>query len=245
MYKYKIIIEYDGSNFVGWQSQENGLSVQKSIEESINNIVSEKVIVFGAGRTDAGVHAKAQVAHFEILKEIPTDTIRDALNQHLRPLPIAILEVKKAEKNFHARFSAKLRFYQYQIINRRSPLTLDKERAWIIFKKLNIDKMKKAANYFIGKHDFDAFRSVDCQSLSSIKTIKNCFIEQKDEHIFINISAKSFLHSQVRIIVGTLIQVGKNKIKIEEIEKIIKSKKRSEAGPTAPAHGLYLIKVEY
>ena len=173
MPKYKITIEYDGTNFVGWQRQENGPSIQSSIEEAIKKITSETVNVFGAGRTDSGVHAKGQVAHFELSKNISLDKIRDGINQHLRPLPIAILDAKKVNEDFHARFSAQLRSYEYLIINRRSPLTLYKNQAWGVFKQLNINEMKKAALNFVGKHDFNAFRSIDCQSSSSIKTIQS------------------------------------------------------------------------
>ena len=212
MAKYKIIIEYDGTDFVGWQKQENGPSIQSSIEDAIKKLTSETVSVFGAGRTDSGVHAKGQVAHFEFSKNISLDNIRDGINQHLRPLPIAILDVKEVNDDFHARFSAKLRTYEYLIINRRAPLTFNKNLAWGIFKKLNINDMKKASSFFLGKHDFNAFRSVDCQSSSAIKTIQSCSIETNDQHIKLNVSAKSFLHSQVRIMVGTLVEVGKEKL---------------------------------
>ena len=245
MTKYKIIIEYDGTDFVGWQKQENGPSIQSSLEDAIKKITSETVNVFGAGRTDSGVHAKGQVAHFELSKNLSLDNIRDGINQHLRPLPIAILDVKEVNDDFHARFSAKLRTYEYLMINRRAPLTFNKNLAWGVFKKLNMDAMKEAASIFVGKHDFNAFRSIDCQSSSSIKTIQSCSIETNDQHITLNVSAKSFLHSQVRIMVGTLVEVGKGKFNSSDVKDIIKSRDRSKAGATAPAHGLYLLKVEY
>ena len=245
MAKYKVTIEYDVTDFVGWQKQENGPSIQSSLEDAIKKITSEVVNVFGAGRTDSGVHAKGQVAHFEFSKNISLDNIRDGINQHLRPLPIAILDVKEVDDDFHARFSAKLRTYEYLIINRRAPLTFNKNLAWGVFKKLNMDAMKDAASNFVGKHDFNAFRSIDCQSSSSIKTIQSCSIETNDQHITLNVSAKSFLHSQVRIMVGTLVEVGKGKFNSSDVKDIIKSRDRSKAGATAPAHGLYLLKVEY
>ena len=245
MAKYRITIEYAGTDFVGWQKQENGPSIQSSVEDAIKKITSEAVNVFGAGRTDSGVHAKGQVAHFEFSKNIPLDNIRDGINQHLRPLPIAILDVKEVNDDFHARFSAKLRTYEYLIINRRAPLTFNKNLTWGVFKKLNMDAMKEAASIFVGKHDFNAFRSIDCQSSSSIKTIQSCSIETNDQHITLNVSAKSFLHSQVRIMVGTLVEVGKGKFNSSDVKDIIKSRDRSKAGATAPAHGLYLLKVEY
>ena len=245
MAKYKIIVEYDGTNFVGWQKQENGPSIQSSLEDAIKKITSETVSVFGAGRTDSGVHAKGQVAHFEFSKNISLGSIRDGINQHLRPLPIAILDVEEVDDDFHARFSAKLRTYEYLIINRRAPLTFNKNLAWGVFKKLNMDAMKDAASNFVGKHDFNAFRSVDCQSSSSIKTVQSCSIETNDQHIKLNVAAKSFLHSQVRIMTGTLVEVGKGKFNSSDVRDIIKSRDRSQAGATAPAHGLYLLKVEY
>ena len=244
MAKYKIIVEYDGTDFVGWQKQENGPSIQSSLEDAIKKITSETVSVFGAGRTDSGVHAKGQVAHFEFSKNISLDNIRDGINQHLRPLPIAILDVKEVDDDFHARFSAKLRTYEYLIINRRAPLTFNKNLAWGVFKKLNMDAMKDAASDFVGKHDFNAFRSVDCQSSSSIKTVQSCSIETNDQHIKLNVSAKSFLHSQVRIMVGTLVDIGLCKIS-KSVSEIISLKNREHAGVTAPAHGLYLKKVDY
>ncbi len=245
MVRYKITIEYDGTDFVGWQKQENGLSIQSSLEVAIKKMTSETVSVFGAGRTDSGVHAKGQVAHFELSKNIPLDNIRDGINQHLRPLPIAILDVKEVNNDFHARFSAKIRTYEYLIINRRGPLTFNKNLIWGVFKKLNIDAMKEAASIFVGKHDFNAFRSIDCQSSSSIKTIQSCSIETNDQHITLNVSAKSFLHSQVRIMAGTLVEAGKGKFNSSDVKDIIKSRDRSKAGATAPAHGLYLLKVGY
>ena len=245
MAKYKIIIEYDGTDFVGWQKQENGPSIQSSLEDAIKKITSETVSVFGAGRTDSGVHAKGQVAHFEFSKNISLDNIRDGINQHLRPQPIAILEVKEVNDDFHARFSAKLRTYEYLMINRRAPLTFNKNLAWGIFKKLNMDAMKEAASIFVGKHDFNAFRSIDCQSSSSIKTIQRCSIETNDQHIILSVAAKSFLHSQVRIMTGTLVEVGKGKFNLSDVKDIIKSRDRSKAGATAPAQGLYLLNVDY
>jgi tRNA pseudouridine38-40 synthase len=245
MVRYKITIEYDGTDFVGWQKQENGLSIQSSLEVAIKKMTSETVSVFGAGRTDSGVHAKGQVAHFELSKNIPLDNIRDGINQHLRPLPIAILDVKEVNNDFHARFSAKIRTYEYLIINRSGTLTFNNHLMWGAFTKLNIDAMKEAALIFVGKHDFNAFRSIDCQSSSSIKTIQSCSIETNDQHITLNVSAKSFLHSQVRIMAGTLVEAGKGKFNSSDVKDIIKSRDRSKAGATAPAHGLYLLKVGY
>ena len=244
MNKYKITLEYDGTNYVGWQKQANGISIQACLEKAIEKLTNEKVNVFGAGRTDAGVHAIEQVAHFEIKKNFETDKIRDGLNQHLRPNTIAVLNVEKVSANFHARFSANLRCYEYRIINRRPPLTLDINRAWCIYKKLNIEKIIKQASFFEGKNDLESFRSVDCQSKTSIKTVNSVSVKYQNNNLTFNICAKSFLHSQVRIMVGTLIDIGKDLLQ-QSVSDIIKSKNRMNAGTTAPACGLYLKKIQY
>ena len=244
MYNYKIVVEYDGTNFVGWQQQANGQSIQTALQEALYKLAGKKVTIFGAGRTDAGVHAYGQVASFTINKKIQTDVIRDGLNQHLRPKPISVKNAELVDNDFHARFSAKKRWYEYKIINRRSPLTIDVNRAWCVYKKLNVDKMKSESSFFIGKHDLNAFRSAHCQSKSSTKTIDSIDIKNKDKQIIFQISAKSFLHSQVRIMVGTLVDIGKGNID-KSINTIIESKNRKYAGQTAPAAGLYLMNVEY
>ena len=244
MPNYKITVEYDGTNFVGWQQQANRISIQSSIQESLFKLSGEKVVVFGAGRTDAGVHAYGQVASFSISKVISTDVIRDGLNQHLRPLMISILKAEEVGNDFHARFSAKKRRYIYKIINRRSPLTIDANRAWCVHKILDTKKMQNEASSFIGKHDLNAFRSTHCQSKSSIRTIDDMIIKIKNESIYIEVVAKSYLHSQVRIMVGTLVDIAKGNL-TKSINEIIVGKKREGAGQTAPSSGLYLKKVEY
>ena len=244
MPNYKITVEYDGTNFVGWQQQANGVSVQSSLQDSVFKLSGEKVVVYGAGRTDAGVHAYGQVASFVISKKIPTDVIRDGLNQHLRPLMISVLKAEEVDNDFHARFSAKKRWYVYKIINRRSPLTIDANRAWCVHKILDTKKMQNESASFLGKHDLNAFRSAHCQSKSSIRTIDDIIINIKNEIIFIEVVAKSFLHSQVRIMVGTLVDIAKGNINTSILE-IINSKNREVAGQTAPANGLYLKKIAY
>ena len=244
MHNYKIVIEYDGTNFVGWQQQENGQSIQSTLQEALFKLTGENISIFGAGRTDAGVHAYGQVASFTFNKKIETDVIRDGLNQHLRPQPIAVQKAELVEYNFHARFSAKKRWYEYKIINRRPPLTIDVNRAWCVYKNLDIEKMKSESASFLGKHDLNAFRSAHCQSKNSIKTIDSISIKNKDEQIIFEVSAKSFLHSQVRIMIGTLVDIAKGNIN-KTILDIINSKQREFAGQTAPAHGLYLKKIEY
>ena len=244
MPNYRIDIEYDGTNFVGWQSQENGNSIQGLLEDALTKLIAENVTIFGAGRTDAGVHAFQQVATFTTIKDVSTDIIRDGLNQHLRPHPISILCATMVSNDFHARFSAKLRFYEYRIINRRPPLTIEHNRAWCVHKILNFNKMLHESSFFIGKHDLNAFRSSHCQSKTSLKTINSFNMKKNSENIIISISAQSFLHSQVRIMVGTLVDIGKGLLK-KSIEDIIISKDRAQAGQTAPSCGLYLKKIEY
>ena len=244
MHNYKIVIEYDGTNFVGWQQQENGQSIQSTLQEALFKLTGENISIFGAGRTDAGVHAYGQVASFTFNKKIETDVIRDGLNQHLRPQPIAVQKAELVDDEFHARFSAKKRWYEYKIINRRPPLTIDVNRAWCVYKNLDIEKMKSESSSFLGKHDLNAFRSAHCQSKNSIKTIDSISIKNKDEQIIFEVSAKSFLHSQVRIMIGTLVDIAKGNTN-KTILDIINSKQREVAGQTAPAHGLYLKKIEY
>ena len=244
MHNFKIIVEYDGTNFVGWQQQENGQSIQGALQEAAFKLSGEKVTIFGAGRTDAGVHAYGQVASFTMNKKIATDVIRDGLNQHLRPHPISVQKAELVDSKFHARFSAIKRWYEYKIINRRPPLTIDTNRAWCVYKKINVEKIKTESSSFLGKHDLNAFRSAHCQSKSSVKTIEDIHIKHQGEQIIFNICAKSFLHSQVRIMVGTLVDIAKGNIN-KTIIDIINSKNREIAGQTAPAHGLYLKKIDY
>ena len=244
MHNYKITIEYDGSDFVGWQRQDNGLSIQQLIEESIQKLTNKTTTIIGAGRTDAGVHAKGQVASFELENFIDTDTIRDGLNHHLRPHPVAILSTEKTDTDFNARFSAKLRWYEYKVISRRPPLTLQSNRVWCVHKTININKVIEQSQFFLGKHDLSSFRSINCQSKSAIKSINSFNVKKNEQEINFIISAKSFLHSQVRIMVGTLVDIGLGKIS-KSISEIISLKKREYAGVTAPPHGLYLTKVEY
>ena len=244
MHNYKIVVEYDGTNFVGWQQQENGQSIQAALQEAVVKLSGEKVTIFGAGRTDAGVHAYGQVASFTINKKIETDVIRDGLNQHLRPHPISVQKAELVDSKFHARFSAIKRWYEYKIINRRPPLTIDTNRAWCVYKKINVEKIKTESSSFLGRHDLNAFRSAHCQSKSSIKTIEDIHIKHEGEQIIFNVCAKSFLHSQVRIMVGTLVDIAKGNIN-KTIIDIINSKNREIAGQTAPAHGLYLKKIDY
>ncbi len=245
MQRYKLLIEYDGTSFVGWQFQKNGLSIQEVLQIAIFNLSREKVIVMGAGRTDAGVHALAQVAHFDLKKKIEKNKFLPGLNQHIGNKPITILKINKVSKKFHSRFDAKIRTYQYVIINRQSPLALQKNKAWHIRKKLDIEAIKKGAKLLLGTHDFSTFRSSSCGAKSPIKTIKNIFIKKNKDKIIIKFTSQSFLQQQVRSMVGCLKYLGEGKWKISNFKKSFKSKSRIKCAPPAPACGLYLTKVNY
>ena len=244
--RYKVIIEYDGTPFVGWQRQDNGLSVQECIETAIESLFQEKPTLFGAGRTDSGVHATGQVAHFDITtKELDTYSIKTGLNHYLKIYPISILDVAEVDAEFHSRFDAKERKYLYRIINRTSPLSIEKGRAWLVMKELNSEKMQACIPIIEGKHDFTTFRSAHCQSESPIKSIDEVKITQSDENIYFGISAKSFLHHQVRSLVGSLKMVGDGSWSIQDFDKALKSKDRSKCGALAPSEGLYFMEVKY
>ena len=245
MQRYKLLIEYDGTPFVGWQFQKNGLSIQEALQTAIFNLSKEKVIVTGAGRTDAGVHALAQVAHFDLKKKIEKNKFLPGLNQHIGNKPIAILKINKVGKKFHSRFDAKMRTYQYVIMNRQSRLAIEKNKAWHIRKKLDIAAIKKGTKLLLGTHDFSTFRSSSCGAKSPIKTIKNIFIKKNKDKITIKFTSKSFLQQQVRSMVGCLKYLGEGKWKISNFKKSFKSKNRIKCAPPAPACGLYLTKINY
>ena len=245
MQRYKIKIEYDGTSFVGWQFQKNGLSVQEVLQKAIFNFSKEKVIVTGAGRTDSGVHALAQVAHFNLEKKIENKKLLLAFNQHIGNKPITILKINKTSKNFHARFDAKKRTYEYVIINRQSPLAPQKNKAWHIRKKLDVKAMKKGAKLLLGTHNFSTFRSSSCGAKSPIKTIEKIIIKKSKDKITLKFTSKSFLQQQVRSMVGCIKCLGDGKWNIEEFKKSFESKKRIECAPPAPACGLYLKNIKY
>ncbi|MBX7147096.1 MAG: tRNA pseudouridine(38-40) synthase TruA [Alphaproteobacteria bacterium] len=245
MTRFKSIVEYKGTDFVGWQRQDNGLSIQELIEGAIQKMAQETVVVHAAGRTDAGVHAMGQVISFDLNKNLSPLQITDAINFYLRPHPIAILSTEKADDDFHARFSAKSRIYIYQIINRRSHLTLDQDLAWFISKPLVLEPMQHAANMLCGKHDFTSFRSSQCQAASPLKTLTSIHINQDQDKISVQVEAPSFLHHQVRNIVGTLKLIGLGYWPPEKMLAILNAKDRAAAGPTAPPIGLYFYKVLY
>lgn len=245
MPRYKLTIEYDGTGLAGWQRQADAPSVQQYIEEAAEKLAEAPVRLHTAGRTDAGVHAMGQVAHFDMEKEVAPEKVMGAINFHLESPNIAILHAEKTGEEFHARFSAKKRYYVYRIINRRAPLALEHNRAWFVPMKLDIDKMREAASYLIGNHDFTSLRDTQCQSISPVKTLDEIRIEQNGDLIEIYVSAQSFLHHMVRNITGTLQFVGCGKWQPSYMQQMLEAKNRSAGGPTAPAHGLYFIKVDY
>jgi len=245
MQRYKVEVEYDGTSFVGWQFQKNGLSIQEILQKAIFNFSKERVVVTGAGRTDSGVHALAQVAHFDLKKKIEKNKLLPALNQHIGNKPVTILKISKTIKNFHARFDAKRRTYQYVIINRQSPLALQKNKAWHIQKKLDVKSMKSGIKLLLGTHDFSTFRSSSCEAKTPIKTMEKIFIKKNKDKIIINFTSKSFLQQQVRSMVGCIKYLGDGKWSIDEFKKSFKSKNRLKCAPPAPACGLYLITVVY
>jgi tRNA pseudouridine38-40 synthase len=245
MPRYKLTLEYDGTPFVGWQMQENGPSVQGRLAQAIKAFCGEETVPRGAGRTDTGVHARAQVAHFDLAKDWPPWKVRDALNAQLRPDPISVLDCEQAADDFDARFSAKARHYLYRIVNRRSPLALDRDRAWQIAHALDAAAMHEAAKLLIGHHDFTTFRSSECQASSPLKTLDRLSVARDGEEIRIEAAARSFLHNQVRSMVGSLKLVGEGKWTARDLRDALQARTRGACGPVAPACGLYLARVDY
>ena len=245
MTRYKLTVEYDGTGFVGWQRQDNGPSIQGRLERAIHGFCGETVTVFGAGRTDAGVHAAGQVAHVDIARDTTADTVRDAINAHLRPDPIAVLDAEAVASEFDARLSAVERAYAYRIINRRAPLTVDRDRAWLVSTPLDADAMAEGAARLIGRHDFSTFRASLCQAKSPVKTLDALDVARAGDEIRIDARARSFLHHQVRNIVGTLRLVGEGKWTPDDVSAALDARDRAAGGPTAPAAGLCLMAVRY
>ena len=245
--RYKITIEYDGTCLLGWQKQDEGASVQFYLEEALKGFSHQDIDVFGAGRTDAGVHALGQVAHFDLETSMDLFHIREAFNARLRILeaPVSVIEVEEVADDFHARFKAKGRGYIYRILNRRAPTVLLKDRVWCVGYPLDVEKMKEGAKYLLGHHDFSSFRGAGCQALSPMKTLDKLEIITNGDEIDFTVEARSFLYHQVRNMVGTLKCVGDGKFAPADVKKILEAKDRAVAGPTAPACGLYLSKVMY
>ncbi|MGA7655557.1 MAG: tRNA pseudouridine(38-40) synthase TruA [Methylocella sp.] len=245
MPRFKLTLEYDGAPFVGWQRQINGLSVQEVIETAIEALCGERVRIRGAGRTDTGVHALGQVAHADLPKDLRTDVLRDGLNAHMRPQPVAILSAERVPDTFDARFSAIRRHYLYRIINRRAPLTVERGRVWLVKRKLDASAMQEAAGVLLGCHDFSTFRASQCQAESPVRTLERLDVLRKDEEIHILASARSFLHNQVRSIVGSLEHVGSGKWSIMDMHAALDARDRRRCGMVAPPEGLYLAGVDY
>jgi len=245
MPRYRLLIEYDGGPFVGWQMQAGGPSVQGAITQAVEAFAEEKVTVYGAGRTDAGVHALGQVAHFDLARDWRADRVRDALNAQLRPHPVAVLSADKVTSAFDARFSAKRRHYVYRIINRRADLTLDRGRAWRQPRPLDAAAMHDGAQALVGRHDFTTFRAAECQAKSPVKTLDRLDVERIGDEIRVLASARSFLHHQVRSMAGSLVLVGERKWSARDLAAALAARSRAACGPVAPPDGLYLMAVDY
>lgn len=240
-----ITIEYDGGRYVGWQRQNNGPSIQAAIEDAAIAFIRAPVTVAGAGRTDAGVHATSQAAHLDVPEKFSANQVMEALNAHLSSVPITILSASVVPNDFHARFSAKSRRYLYRILHRRQPPALNLDRVWHHKHTLDPKLMKAASMHLLGRHDFTSFRASQCQADSPIRSLKQLDVEAIGDEIHIHAEARSFLHHQVRNIVGTLTLVGRKKWHPDDVNTALKATRRSAAGPTAPAHGLYLVGVDY
>jgi tRNA pseudouridine38-40 synthase len=245
MPRYKLTLEYDGGPFCGWQRQSNGPSVQEALEVAIRRLTSSEVQAIGAGRTDTGVHATGQVAHVDLDRAWPLDTLRSALNYHLRPNPVVVLLVEPVGPDFHARFSARVRHYGYRIVTRAAPLALDVGRAWYVPGRLDPELMYEATRCLIGRHDFTSFRGAGCQAASPVKTLDHLAVRISGDELVVSARARSYLYHQVRNLVGTLKLVGEGKWPVEAVERALRARDRAAAGPTAPAHGLYLTRVDY
>lgn len=256
MPRYRLTIEYDGTGLNGWQKQPDRPSVQERIETALRKFCGEQVEVVGAGRTDAGVHASAQVAHIDLPNDVDPFKVMQGINYYLfvpegketaddADNRIAITRAETVPDDFHARFSAVRRHYLYRIINRRARLGLERGRAWHVVEELNIAAMQEAAKHLLGKHDFTSFRDSECQAKSPEKTLDHLQITHNGDQIWITTNARSFLHHQVRIMVGTLVQVGKGRWQPYDVLAALRARDRAKAGPTAPPEGLYLVKVDY
>ncbi len=245
MPRYRVTLEYDGTPFVGWQVQAEGLSVQGRLAEALRAFSGETAMPRGAGRTDAGVHALGQVAHFDLARDWPTDTVRAAVNFHLKPEPVVVRDCAVVPDSFDARFSASARHYRYRILARRAPSALDRDRVWWVPQPVSAAAMGAAAQVLVGRHDFTTFRAASCQSRSPVKTLDRLTVTTVGEEIVIEASARSFLHNQVRSMVGSLKLVGEGKWSAADLAAALSARDRAACGPVAPARGLYLVRVDY
>ncbi|HVW92782.1 MAG TPA: tRNA pseudouridine(38-40) synthase TruA [Devosia sp.] len=245
MPRYRLTLEYDGTPFAGWQRQGDRLSVQQVLEEAIFRFSGETVVTQAAGRTDAGVHALAQVAHFDLMREWDAGRIREALNYHLKPHPVAVIESAAVGENFEARFSAKGRHYDYIILDRRARPALEENRVWHVPVRLDAEAMHRAAQTILGQHDFTTFRDSQCQAKSPVKTLDRLDVRREADHVVITAAARSFLHHQVRSMVGSLKLVGEGRWEVAEMRRALDARDRARCGMLAPAAGLYLTGVDY
>jgi tRNA pseudouridine38-40 synthase len=245
MPRYRLLIEYDGTPFLGWQRQADGASVQGTLEEALYRFCGERVSVRGAGRTDSGVHALGQVAHFDLAKEWDPFRVREALNFHLKPAPVVVLDCARAADDFDARYSATARHYRYRILNRRAPPALERDRVWWVPAALDAESMRAAACVLLGRHDFTTFRAAQCQANSPLRTLDRLDVSREREEIVIEASARSFLHNQVRSMVGSLKLVGEGKWCASDLKRALDARDRAACGPVAAAGGLYLVRVDY
>lgn len=243
--RFKLTLEYDGRAFLGWQRVIHGASVQGALEDAVEQLTGARSEVVGAGRTDSGVHAMAQVAHVDIEKPVSTDRVRDALNALVRPHPVSVLSVEEAAREFHARFDAVRRVYLYSILNRRAPAALTRGLVWRVSRTLDADAMQAAAQRLIGHHDFTTFRDSHCQAKSPVKTLDRFDVSRSGETIQLWCEARSFLHRQVRSMVGTLVEVGLGKMSADDVANALAAADRTRCGPVAPSDGLYLARVDY
>lgn len=245
MPRYKLTVEYDGTPFVGWQRQSRGRSVQGELERAAAALCGMATGMRGAGRTDAGVHATGQVAHCDLPRPYRPDTVRDALNAHLRPAPIAVVAAEQVPDTFDARASAVARHYRYAIVNRRAPLTLEASRAWLVKRRLDAQAMHEAAQGLLGRHDFTTFRDAECQAASPVRTLDRLEVAREGERIVVSVSARSFLHRQVRSMVGSLEMVGAGRWSAADLRAALDARDRARCGTVAPAAGLALVRVDY
>lgn len=245
MPRYRLLIEYDGGPFKGWQSQTNGPSVQDALQRAITGFSGETAIVTAAGRTDTGVHATGQVVHLDLERDWPVRTVRDAINDHLRPDPVSVIEAEVAAPDFHARFSATGRRYLYRILDRRSPPALDRGRVWWVRKPLDVEAMAEAATALLGRHDFTTFRDAQCQAASPLRTLDLAEVRREGAEVRLEFFARSFLHRQVRSMTGTLAEVGLGRWSPADVAAALAAADRSACGPVAPPEGLYLTEVAY
>ena len=245
MPRYALTLEYDGGPYMGWQWQDHGPSVQGAVQDAVAKLNGAPTIVYGSGRTDSGVHALAQVAHVDLIKDLRTDKVRDAINYHLGEHPVSVLDARRVSDEWHARFDATHRRYLYRILDRRPRLALDRGRVWRVPVRLDVDAMDMAARALLGRHDFTTFRDTNCQSQSPVKTLDMARVSRVGDEVHLEFAARSFLHKQVRSFTGSLVEVGLGKWEPDDVRDVLDARDRTACGPVAPPYGLYLVSVTY